>query len=109
MKTILKITVILIVAAIVAGGFYLLANNTSLASGPDTDGRQPPAMTSTDGQTFQPMERPGEGGEHGASLSRGLAGVGGTLAKLTIITIVVLLLQKGFKLLGNRKLTAVQR
>lgn len=101
MKTILKILAILIVAAIVAGGFYLVANNTSLASGRDRDFRQSPAMTNAGGQTFQPMERH-EGGEHGASLSRGLAGVAGTLVKLTVIVIVVLLVQKSLSLLGNR-------
>lgn len=106
MKTILKILAILIVAAIVAGGFYLVANNTSLAPGRDQDFRQPPAMTSANGQTFQPMERH-EGGEHGASLSRGLAGVAGTLVKLAAIILLVLLVQKGFSLLGNRKAKAV--
>lgn len=109
MKTILKITVILMVAAIVAGGFYLLANNANLASGRGRDGHQQPAMTSADGQSFQLREFRDEGGEHGASLSRGLAGLAGTLAKLTVIVIVVLLAQKGFSLLGKRKLTPVQR
>jgi hypothetical protein len=101
MKTILRITVILIVAAMVAGGLHLVANNTSLASSPDREGHQPPALTDASGQSFQTRERQ-EGGEHGASLSRGLAGVAGTLVKLTVITIIVLLVQKGFSLLGNR-------
>lgn len=105
MKTTLKILAILIVAAIVAGGFYLVANNTSLASERDRDFRQSPAMTSADGQTFQPMERH-EGGEHGASLSRGLAGVAGTLVKLTAIVLLVLLVQKGVSMLGNRRVKA---
>ena len=109
MKTILRIATILLVAGIVAGGFYLLANNTNIASGRDLDDRQPPAMTSTDGQTFQPMERPDEGDEHGVSLARGLAGVAGTLVKLTVITLVVLLIQKAFSLLGNRKLKPAQQ
>ena len=109
MKTIFRIAIVLLAAVIVAGGFYLLANNTNIASGRDLDDRQPPAMTSEDGQTFQPRERPEGGDEHGASLSHGLAGVAGTLVKLTIITLVVLLAQKGFSLLGKRKLTTVQR
>lgn len=105
MKTTLKILAILIVAAIVAGGFYLIANNTSLASGADREGHHPPALTNTGGRTFQPMERH-EGGEHGASLSRGLAGVAGTLVKLTAIVLLVLLVQKGVSLLGHRKVKA---
>jgi hypothetical protein len=109
MKTLLRIIVILLVAGIVAGGIYALGQNPSLLSSGDGERGQPPAMTDMDGQTFQPGERSNEGGEHGASLSRGLAGVAGTLVKLTVIIIVVLLLQKGFKLPGNRKLTTVQR
>lgn len=109
MKTILKILAILMVAAIVAGGFYLLANNTSLASRRDRDGHQPPATTSADGQSFQLREFHDKGGEHGASLSRGLAGVAGTFVKLTVITIIVLLIQKAFNLPGNHKLKFAQR
>ena len=107
MKTLLRIIVILLLAAIVAGGWYLVANNTSLASGMDREGDRP-SMTDASGQNFQPMERD-EGGEHGASLSRGLAGVAGTLVKLTVITLVVLLIQKAFSLLGNRKLKPAQQ
>jgi len=103
MKTILRIIVILLVAGIVSGGFYLAANNTSLASGSDVEHGQPPAMTtSTDGQTFQ---RPEGGDDHdSASLSRGLAGVAGTLAKLTGIAIIILLIEKAFELVNKRKL-----
>lgn len=102
MKIISRIIVILLIAAIVAGGWYLAADNTPLASGLDNEGGRP-SMTEASGQTFQPMERPDEGGEQGASISRGLAGVAGTLVKLAVITILVLLLQKGYSLLGNRK------
>jgi len=106
MKTILRIIAILIVAAVVAGGFYLVANNTSLTSGPDMAGGQPPAVTSsTDGQTVQPMARPEGGDDHdSASLSGGLLGVGTTLAKLAGITIVILLIEKAFSLVNKRKL-----
>lgn len=108
MKTIFKILAILVVASIVAGGFYLAVNNTSIASESNERG-EPPAMMSANGQTFQPMERPDGGGEHEASLGRGLAGVGGTLVKITVITIIVLLVQKAFSLIGNRKLKFAQR
>jgi hypothetical protein len=109
MKTIFKIIAILVVASIVAGGIYLTVNNTSIAS--ESSGRgEPPAMTSADGQSFQPRERPDGGGEHEASLGRGLAGIGGTLVKITVITIIVLLVQKVFSLMGNRKMNfAVQK
>lgn len=101
MKTIFKIIAILVVASIVAGGFYLAVNNTSLATESSERG-EPSAMTSADGQSFQPMERP-EGSEGGTSLTRGLSGVITPLAKLAGITIVVLLLEKAFYLLRNRK------
>jgi len=106
MKTILRIIVILLVAAIVSGGFYFVANNTSLASGSDMENGQPPAMTtSTDGQTFQ---RPVGGDDHdSASLSGGLIGVAGTLAKLTGITLIILLIEKAFSLVNKRKLKPI--
>jgi hypothetical protein len=102
MKTILRIIVILLIAAVVAGAFSLAVSNTSLASGPTGESGQPPALTSAGGQT---MERP-DGDD---SLTGRLSGVITTLAKVTGITVIVLLLQKGFSLLGNRKLRLVQR
>jgi hypothetical protein len=108
MKTIFKIIAILIVASIVAGGFYLAVNNTSIASESGERG-EPPAMAGTDGESFQPMERPEGGGEHEASFTRGLAGLLTTIAKLTGITIIVLLVQKVFNFLGNRKINFAQR
>lgn len=107
MKTIFKILAILVVASIVAGGIYLAVNNTSIVAESNERG-EPPAMMSADGQTFQPMERP-DGGGHEASLGRGLAGAGGTLVKITVITIIVLLVQKVFNTFGNRKLKFAQR
>jgi hypothetical protein len=108
MKTILKIIVILLVAAVVTGGFSLAVNNTSIASGSEVEGGQPPAMTSADGQTVQPMERPEGGDRDSASLTRGLSGVGVTLAKLTVITIIILLVEKVFSLLPRRKASLAQ-
>ena len=107
MKTLLRIIVILLLAAIISGGWSLVANNASLASGMDHEGNRP-SITDASGQTLQPTQRH-EGDDHGASLSRGLAGVAGTLVKLTAITIVILLLQKGFSLLGNHKLTTARQ
>lgn len=101
MKTILRIITILLVAGIVAGAFSLTVNNSSSASSTSLVG--PSAVTDASGQSVQPMERP-EGGGDGGSIAGGLAGVLGTLAKLTGISFLVLLLQKGLSLLGNRRL-----
>jgi hypothetical protein len=99
MKIILRIFVILLIAAAVAGVSTLIVNNTSLASAPGGADRQYPAMTSTGGQFAQPPARLEGGGEHGASVGRGLIEVCITLAKLGGITIVVLLVQKSLNLL----------
>jgi hypothetical protein len=99
MKTILKIIIILLVAAVVAGAFSLAVNKNSTTV--LSDGGQPPATT---GSTSQVMTRP-EGGDHdGGSATGGLAGVLSTLLKLTGITILVLVLQKGFRQLGSLRL-----
>jgi uncharacterized protein YidB (DUF937 family) len=96
MKTILRIITILLVAAVVAGAFSLAVNNSSSTS-----------TTSTNGQSFQLTDRPAGGERDGTSITGGLGGVLGTLAKLTGISILVLLLQRGFSLLGNRRLMSV--
>ena len=102
MKTILRLIIILLVAAVVAGAFSLAVNNSSTTSS-STDGEQPPAMTSSNQSIIQ-MARP-EGGDHeSGSITQGLAGVADTLMKLTGISILVLLLQKGFSSLGSLKL-----
>lgn len=107
MKTLLRISVILLVTAIVAGGLYLLVENATFDMVSEAEGHQRPAMTDTDGVTNQLMERP-EGGEdhHSASLTRGLSEIFVTLGKLAAITIVILLLQKGFSLLRAVKIKA---
>ena len=101
MKTILRIIVILLVAGIVAGGLSLAVNNSSIASDTNFEGGQPPVMTSADGQTIQPMERP-EHDEGGASTA-GLSGVLLTLAKVAGITVIVTFIQSMFKKVNHRK------
>ena len=97
MKTILKIIVILVVASVVAGAFSLAINNSSTTSS-SIEGGGPSAMT-----------RP-EGGDHDSgSITGGLAGILATLMKLTGITILVLLIEKGINRLGNRKLMPTQQ
>lgn len=98
MKTILNIVIILLVAAIVAAGFSLIVNNTSLASGSDEEGHQRPTM-SADGEM---PTRPEGDHEEGASIGVGLLQVLVTLAKLSGIAALVLLAEKGFSLLSKR-------
>jgi hypothetical protein len=94
MKTILRILTILLIGALVSGGIYLILQNTTLASdvsgGPSLD--QMPATV--DGELSQPPARPeGDTDRNGASLERGLSEVLVSLAKLTGITVIVLLVQ----------------
>jgi hypothetical protein len=107
MKIILRIVVILLIASVVAGVFSLAVNNSSVAFS-SSEGGQPTAMTDANAQSFQPMERPEGGNREGDSLAGGLAGVLGTLAKLTGITIVVLLVQKFWSLFESRRLILTQ-
>lgn len=101
MKTILRIIVILIVASFVAGAISLAVNNMSLSSG---EGSQPPAMTSVDGQSFQPGER-----SEGGSITGGLVGVLTTLMKIAGITLVIVLLQKALSQLRRPRWKLAQR
>jgi len=105
MKTILRIILILLVASVVVGAFSLAVNNNSYATGSNELGQQP-AMTGSNGQT---TVRP-EGGDHDSgSISGGFAGVLGTLLKITGITILVLMLQKGWSQIVGLKLKPAQR
>jgi hypothetical protein len=98
MKTIFRIILILLVATMVAGAFSLAVNNSSST-----------AATSANGQSIQAVERPEGGDRDGGSITGGLAGVLGTLAKLTGISIFVLLIQKIFSQHGTRTLLPAQR
>ena len=107
MKTILRIILILLVASIVAGGFYLAANNSSIASNTGFDGGDHPIMTDASGQTIQPMER-ADHEEGGTSLTEGLGGVAITLVKIASITLLVTLIQKAFEMLKRRNVSYAQ-
>jgi hypothetical protein len=105
MKTILRIILILLVASLVAAAFSLAVNNNSTTSGSNNFG-QPPAVTGSNGQQ---LARP-EGGDHdGGSGAGGLAGVFGTLLKITGITILVVVIQKAWNQLGSMKWKFAQR
>lgn len=102
MKTILKMIVILFVAALVAGGFYLVVEN---ASSPTPEERPFSAMP--DEFRPEPFEGiPGRGehhDEHSASLAGGMVGILETLLKLTIIIALVLVVEKGISLFGKKR------
>lgn len=103
MKIGLKIIAILAVIALIAGGIYLLVENTSvLSSLPAEGGRERPEFG--DGQMPdrpEPSEiqgRPEGGRDHNEiSLTRGLAEVGKTLVKVSLISVLVLGIQFLFK------------
>jgi len=101
MKTFLRI-IILLVATLVAIGFYFAANNSTTITDSGFEGGQHPAMTDANGQTIQLMERP-DHDEGGVSLAGGLGGVLGTLAKVAGITVLITLIKKAFDMLKRRK------
>jgi hypothetical protein len=102
MKTILKIITILIIASLVAGGFWLAFGSSS-----STNSGQPTAIIN--GQTnFQPADRP-DGGERDGSITNGLGGIFFTLVKITGIIAIVLLIEKLFSMKNTRKLSPAQR
>ena len=103
MKTILKIFAILAVISLVAGGIYLLVENTSIVNNllPSGGGARPEfgdGQMPTRSEASEMQGRP-EGGHdhHEASLTGGLAEVGKTLVKISIITAFVLGIQFLFK------------
>jgi hypothetical protein len=96
LTTVMNIVIILLVAAIISGGFSLYVNNTSTSGSGGESGR--PAMTNSDGT----MPARPEGGDAGSSIGQGLLQVLTALAKLAGITVVVLLIEKGVTLLGKR-------
>ena len=98
MKTILRIFVIVLVGALVAGGIDLIGQNTTLLSGtvsaPSFDTM--PEIPAGDLSEF-PARPEGDLDHNAASITRGLSEVGFSLAKLAGITLLVLIVQKGFE------------
>ncbi|HLO29750.1 MAG TPA: hypothetical protein VK249_11475 [Anaerolineales bacterium] len=107
MKTILRIIDILLVASIVAGAFSL-AMSRSLIASDSNEGGQTSFTSSTDQSITQPMVRPEGGDRTDGSITRGFAGVLGTLAKLAGIIALVLLIQRGFRQIAKPRLTSTQ-
>jgi hypothetical protein len=104
MKTILRILTILLIGVLVAGGVYLIVQNTSIGSdagsAPSFD--QMPA-TATGNLSQPPAHSQGNFGHDEASLTRGLSEVLVSLAKLSGITIIVLLIQSVLARLLRRR------
>ncbi len=100
MKTTLKILLIVLIGVLVAGAFYLTVENTTLFSN-ITDA---PESRGEHGERPRPEGKKGhdEGPKddhhnEGPSLSKGLAEVGSSLAKISIITMIVLAIQFIFR------------
>lgn len=103
MKTISRILIILMIGAFVSGALYLTLENTSIASSSDGAPSFDQMPASLTGDLSAPPTRP-EGGDHDSvSLSRGLSEVGASLAKLTGITLFVLLVQKMVEQMKKRR------
>jgi len=103
MKTIFRILIILIVGALVSGALYLTFENTSVAPSVDSAPSFDQMSAPPTGDSSALPTRP-EGGDHdAASLSRGLSEVGASLAKITGITLIVLLVQKVFEQVKKRR------
>lgn len=91
-RTIGRITMILLVTAIVAGGIYVLVQNSGLNNSGSNPERQI-GTQNTDGGTRPEQFRENDR-NRGASLGRGLGGVLGHIIEIGAITGIVLLVQK---------------
>lgn len=103
MKTILRILLILLIGALVSGALYLVVENTSFASSVDGASRLGQMPAQPTGELAR-LQTPTGGADHDViSPSRGLSEVGASLAKLTGITLLVLLVQKAFAQMKKRR------
>ena len=103
MNIILRILIILLVGTIVAAALYLTVENTSLFSNVGGFPNGAPEFGERPEMPDDMGERPeGDHDHHAASLSRGLAEIGVSLAKLTGITLVVILIQSAFTWIKRR-------
>ena len=97
MKITLKFLAILAVVLMLAGGTYLLVEKTSIVSGilPSGGGERPEFGSGEKPTRGAPSESQGrpEGGHDEVSFSKGMAGVGQSIIKIGIISLVVLFVQ----------------
>jgi hypothetical protein len=100
MKNILYILVILLVAAAISAGTYALVKNNSSSDAAN--------MTNESGEMpARPEGGQHEGGEHGASFGGGMMGVLTILAKVAGITVIVVLLEKAFALFQKPQVSQI--
>lgn len=94
MKITLRILTILTITLLVAGGIYLLIENTSIASSLST-GPESERSSRPKGGEMGSGERSEGDHDHNqrASLAGGLAEMSGSIAKLSVITTIVLAVQ----------------
>lgn len=91
-QTIGRIVMILLVAAIIAGGLYALVQNSGMNNSGFNPDRQIGTQNTVGGtqpQQFRENDR-----NRSASLGRGLGGVLGHMIEIGVITGIVLLVQK---------------
>lgn len=102
MKLIFRIIIILLAATIIAAGWTVVANNNSLASGGRIEGGPPAGFANEEGKPISPPSH-FEGGKDFHGTTRGLSGLLITIAKLGVIVILVIVLQKAVELFGKLK------
>lgn len=100
MKTFLRILIIVLLGVFVAGALYLTVENSPLLADQEASELGERPEMPVDGDMGEQPE--GDHDHHAASLSRGLAEIGVALAKLTGITLVVLVTQRAFTWLQKR-------
>lgn len=116
LKILFRTGMILLAAALIAGGLYLYANSAGVNSNTMPGGRERPAFDASQPPTADSAGRPMRGGEHGV-MGRGeehlggedgfsLAGWSGVLmqaGKVGLITLAVVALQTIIKWLRRRQ------
>jgi hypothetical protein len=90
MNTTLKILIIFLIGILVSAAFYVAVENTTLFSNISDGGGEHGERSRPEGEMGGSI---GDQHNEGASLSQGLAEVSGTLAKISIITMIVLAIQ----------------
>ena len=110
MPTFLRILAILCVAALVCAGISLVVNHTTLMADAGGYDGAPPSLSSATGHLAGQFPSRAKGGDdHGASLAAGLPGVLTSLAKVSGITLLIVLAQKGLGLLSAQRAVVASR
>ena len=100
MKTILRVSAILLVTVIVAAAIYAIVGNTTSSTSLPQNG-QFPTMTDASGNVIQPPARP-EGDFGGDRGGGNILEVFSTLVELAVMISIVLLIEKALVRPGKR-------